>query len=58
MSRNKYNPQERKLKVTWDDPLIGAATSKTMAEGKLVDQEGKLSAHGTITFVIFDPKGR
>lgn len=57
MSRNKYNPQECKLTVTWDDPLKGAESSKTMAEGKLLDQDGKLYAHGTTTFAIFHPKG-
>jgi hypothetical protein len=30
MSGKKHHASERKLTVTWDDPLIGAETSKNM----------------------------
>ena len=30
MSPKKHRASERKLTVTWDDPLIGAETSKNM----------------------------
>ena len=30
MSGNKHHTSERKLTVTWKNPLIGAETSKTM----------------------------
>lgn len=43
-------------KVLCEARVIHTGSSLATAEGKLVDRDGRLYAHGTTTCIIFDPK--
>jgi uncharacterized protein (TIGR00369 family) len=43
-------------KVLGEARVIHTGSSIATAEGKLVDRDGRLYAHGTTTCIIFDPK--
>ena len=56
MPRMSNNDSERTRTVTWEDPRPLAEAGRTAtAEGRVVDESGKLYAHGTTTCLILRP---